>query len=1278
MDKTFTKKQIAQSKKRSSNTQTLIQLLAVALLFLLASIDMFANTTHEDDMCVLACNSQINVSLNASCQAEITYDMVLEDPNNGGCLPNGPSAFTVIVKNANGAVIPTSPVVNSSHIGQNLTVEIHHNASGNYCWGQALIEDKLAPQITCPADITVACTDATDISVTGDAVISDCSGLSINVSDQATSFGCANPQSQIVRTWIATDPFGNQSSCSQTISIAQTDPTAVVFPANIDIDCVNPNTDPSNTGQPTINGNPIENGGACTFAISNTDQLLEICPGEYKILRDWTVIEWCSGSIQSQIQVIKVADGQGPAIGCPAPFTAGTTSGTSCQGDVILPAASVVDNCSPTIDVQINTPFGIVYGNGGLINDVPVGTHTITYSATDACGNNSTCTTTMTVEDDDSPTVVCDEFTVITLNSSGLAVVGAQVFDDGSHDNCCLGTFEVRRMDAGCGTSTAFAPNVTFCCEDIGSDVMVEMRVTDCNGNANSCMVTVNIDDKADPAIACPADIILQCGSNVADLSVTGNATATDACGILQVEYTDNTNLDGCGNGTVVRTFTATDLYGNVSTCSQTITVADNTPIQVVFPQDYDAMDCVTVDDLDPDDLPAANGYPQVIGDDCEQVGVNYHDQVLTVAAPACFKILRTWTLIDWCINDNEPNEPGYYQHIQVIKVFDNEAPVATCPADMNVSLTTGCVASVTLPQITDVQDCSDDIDVFVSSDLGVGYGPFNNVNAGVYYANYSITDNCGNTSFCQISITVADNEAPTPYCSNGLIVELTPIDTDGDGIYDDAIGETWASDFDAGSFDNCTDQSLLQFSFSQDVTDTGITLDCSNLFESSVTMWVTDAAGNQDFCIAPLFVQDNNGACDDGNFIPASALGLISDEMGESVEDVMVTVNEPSIAPVMTDENGMYEFTEIPMYEDYTFTPARTDGVGNGVTTYDMVLMQKHILQIELLDSPYKIIAADANRNGNVTTGDMVAVQKIILQLEDEFPNDNTSWRFVDAAYAFANPANPLAEAFPESHSENNISADVLDMDFVAVKVGDVNNSATPNFGASPEERTIGTLNFKLEDQTLKAGQTYDIPFYATDFESIIGYQATIGFGSNSLIINGVEGVNLNVTENNFGFAKIEEGAITTSWNDFQAQSFKADEPLFVLNVTAQREATLSELFTMNSDFTKAEAYNEAGDLLDVQLSFEQPIKDFIVYQNQPNPFAKSTQVSFVLPSSSNVKLSIYNMNGQLVNVVENAFERGQGAFEISKADLKGKGTYYYQVQSAFGIESGKMIVID
>src|SRR5690606_35811595 len=109
-----------------------------------------------------------------------------------------------------------------------------------------------------------------------------------------------------------------------------------------------------------------------------------------------------------------------------------------------------------------------------------------------------------------------------------------------------------------------------------------------------------------------------------------------------------------------------------------------------------------------------------------------------------------------------------------------------------------------------------------------------------------------------------------------------------------------------------------------------------------------------------------------------------------------------------------------------------------NGVSTLDLVLIQRHILDMQKLDSPYKVIAADVNDDRKINSVDLVELRKVILGTSEEFTNK--SWRFPVATQIIN-----INNAFPYNEViDLLVSTDVDDQNFVAVKIGDVNGTAS------------------------------------------------------------------------------------------------------------------------------------------------------------------------------------------------------------------------------------------
>jgi len=229
---------------------------------------------------------------------------------------------------------------------------------------------------------------------------------------------------------------------------------------------------------------------------------------------------------------------------------------------------------------------------------------------------------------------------------------------------------------------------------------------------------------------------------------------------------------------------------------------------------------------------------------------------------------------------------------------------------------------------------------------------------------------------------------------------------------------------------------------------------------------------------------------------------------------------------PKLTNATGAYGFscTDCTTCNFVKVVPEKDDNPLNGVTTYDLVLISQHILSIEPLDSPYKMIAADANKSNSITSLDIVELRKLILGIYTELP-DNTSWRFVDKAFVFPNMNNPFQTAFPEGI--NCLSFPSSGHDFVAVKVGDVNNTASGN---RPAERPVVGLSWP--NTPVQSGEILTVPIRYTGAEPLKAVQLGLRFDPAKLELIGPSiGDIESYLAGNFNLQQANAGEIRTLW---------------------------------------------------------------------------------------------------------------------------------------------------
>ena len=650
-------------------------------------------------------------------------------------------------------------------------------------------------------------------------------------------------------------------------------------------------------------------------------------------------------------------------------------------------------------------------------------------------------------------------------------------------------------------------------------------------------------------------------------------------------------------------------------------------------------------------------------------------------------------------ISSDSLGEVGFIQYTQIMKVLDEESPFLVIGRIDSIVLGKGDAVplgeedqtlgeapfecdAIRIFQVF-ARDCNEAVTenltynwIFLmdSTIIATGVGDtFSQVvyPGPLYEVQWSVTDIHLNKTKISETYTFVDGIAPNAFCHNGIVTETS---------LEDRYVIVHADLFDKGSFDNCTDQTNLIKRLWHPVLNvpppitteevlqlpTYLEFGCLFLGNQDVSLYIMDEAGNFSFCIANLIIQNNTMSCAN-----RAISGEIVDQKGRPIEEVNVEVmSTDANLSLVSNGNGGFEFS-LPDGADYTIRPEKNDNPLNGVSTYDLVLISQHILGIKPFDNPYQYIAADVNKSGTITAFDLVQTRQLILNITLTFPNNN-SWRFVDMDHEFANIADGMnLSSDQEEKTIRNISGDRLGMDFLGVKIGDINGSAVPNRSASANGRNkAGSFILTTDNQLLESGKTYTIPFYGKDFNEISGYQFTLEFPKLKLLhIDG--GV---AKPENFGRTMEHRGIITTSWHSLQLQSRETTTALFSLTFQATQTGYLNELLNITSKLTPAEAYSFGGKHLNVSLTFSEPSPiPFMVYQNAPNPFNEHTIIGFDLPAKGNVVVQLVNAQGQIVIKQEGTYQRGFNQLTLALSHLPA-GNYYYQIATPFGIETRKM----
>ena len=427
----------------------------------------------------------------------------------------------------------------------------------------------------------------------------------------------------------------------------------------------------------------------------------------------------------------------------------------------------------------------------------------------------------------------------------------------------------------------------------------------------------------------------------------------------------------------------------------------------------------------------------------------------------------------------------------------------------------------------------------------------------------------------------------------------------------------------------------------------------------------------------------DHNTLVNCGAIVPnATISGSFVTSHGSPATNVDMTFMNSlnGVTQALNDTNGTYEFSNIPTCYSYEVIPTKDGDHANGVTTYDIVVIQNHILGLSSINSPYQLIAGDVNNSGSVTTADIVTIRSLILGIIDEFPLVD-AWRFVPSSFSFTDPTDPFLDDFPEKIEITNLVNNGI-FDFIAIKPGDVSGSANPNLdGGSPPRTNSENLLFAIEDQIINPGSTVVIDFTAEALNAVLSYQFTIDYNLEALEFKKViPGALENLATDNFGIFE-RHGMITTSWNG--NSDLDDTEVLFSLEFEGLAHANLRNELNVSSRKTAKEAIRTNGEILGVDLKITGQDEEIILsenqqlYQNYPNPFSNETMISYYLPKASKVQIKVVDALGKVVTEINNDSEIGYHEVRLKAEQLGSAGIYTYELTTDFGMISKQLILI-
>ncbi len=1060
-----------------------------------------------------------------------------------------------------------------------------------------------------------------------------------------------------------------------------------------------------------LNGAPI---GSYDVILDNVAaEITGLLPAGDHIIR-YTYTDECGNFGETDVD-ISIVDGTPPVALCEDGLNVSITSSVSpdpsaAPGIAILTPAMIdagsYDDCSATVGLEIarvrqleNGAYellpGAVYGPQVVLSCADVGEVLVGLKVTDDMGLVNYCWMSVLVEDKTAP--VCNAPANLKLNCIAYEEAGLPADITAASNELLDATFGRATGSDNCDVSItqSIAGDINNC--GVGSFQRTFIASDEAGfTNAALCIQNIEVIALHDYVIKLPGDAQAFCmqSPNVSDVEVVENG-----CDLITTQMTRDTftsDADECYKIRIEHNIINWCEYNSLGEPYEVRRDydGDNNFRENTFLYVEPFNTASTADDrafLDGDAFFGNNNFAFEL--DNGQDGGPTDDQN--------------------GVFDTDPygtdDSRGAFRYYQFVKVQDEVAPQivtdnpTTCFAalnpnctgslELNFELTDNCTAQEQLGARVEldvnfvaVQGFSRTrflLDEELSNDAEGNYTiSLNNVPVGNHAVRVRGTDRCGNVEVKIMEFCVEDGLAPAPICIHQTTVTLSP---NGDGTGDAAY---WATDGLASDVQDCSGDVVFSIYKEFEASAPGFTpmaegddvlfFDCEDDATVPTRIYAFDPNGLSEYCTILILVQRGDNACVTDNL--GNLSGSITTVRGEGIEGVSVFLTGPEgQVETTTDASATYIFEEIRGGDDYTVDPILETYVthSQGVSTFDLVLITRYILGLEIFESPYQRLAADANGDEDVSVQDIIAIRRLILGLDNAYQS-NSAWRFVDADFVFPVNANPWATSFPEVININNLSGSVRNADFLAIMVGDVsgndpNGFAPTNNGENRPRSGSALLN--ANDLEMVAGNTYEVAINAADATELEGLQGAFRVGSD-----------VRITELTYG--QFNAGQVNANWLDrglvpfsFNAASgLAADTPLLTLKVKALRATRLSEVLEVTSDAIAAEGYTAQGALINLGMSFTEVTTTTEMVntlgQNIPNPVGESTLIRFTLAQGGAAALTVRDISGRILLQRNLEAIAGENRLVLERKELGVSGVLTYTLTAEGFTATRKMVV--
>ena len=393
---------------------------------------------------------------------------------------------------------------------------------------------------------------------------------------------------------------------------------------------------------------------------------------------------------------------------------------------------------------------------------------------------------------------------------------------------------------------------------------------------------------------------------------------------------------------------------------------------------------------------------------------------------------------------------------------------------------------------------------------------------------------------------------------------------------------------------------------------------------------------------------------------------GTIRDWQDLPIPGVKISVTQPTIPDQVTGPDGSYDLSKLPANtESCEINLSKNTRANNGLGVLDVILLQRHLLEVDTLENPYQWLAADVNLSESLTPVDLIEIRRVFLFIDTIF-NATESWRFIPQTHNFIDSLDPWVNPVPWNGNCRDIDPATGIIDFVAIKMGDVSGNANPDQLQNGDTRTA--FPFQIRDQKLEAGKEYTFTVSQNNLKDVIGFACQIEFNPSFVTVLEIEKVEYDPQEFIL-FDNISTDTWTGMAGSINYTSLDNLSRVFSWKIKAKKSGYLSEAVQLSPGYPANVLLTDHSSqplmLEFIHKPSEDPVPsnvDPIIIT--PNPFSGGTQISLEANPVNSVNLTLIDQLGRTIFQQEIPPQSAPFQILLNDAIFKESGVYWLFIQ--------------